>query len=543
MLSRWPIRYKLWFGFATLFLSVAILSFSGFRGVYAYRHVAKSISRRAAELPLAAELTRSVSDLQHTAARLHPKPNMSMESTDTPQSLRETFRAGFQRVTQALQRYRDELDNQGVSDTLIDDNRDELKTVREIEASLGRIAALDRDEDWVFAVIYTHDLDDELASLNHLTSSLPGFLHKRMQNFVVEVRGEYRTWIYLTWITTVISGVLLGWLTFLFYRWVFAPLRVLIDDSRRIAGGDFDHRIELNTHDEIAELGASMNAMTGRFREIRDNLDQLVQARTHELEERTQQLVRSEQLASVGFLAAGVSHEINNPLASIQWCAESLESRLYDILQLDETQSADERNPEIAVLRKYLKTIQDESFRCKGITEKLLDFSRAGHVERHATDLRELVQSVIDIVQTIARYKGKPIEFACREHVVAAVNAQELKQVTLNLITNALDSLDSSGKVTIELRRTATDAELTVTDTGCGMTSEVMQNLFQPFFTRRRDGQGTGLGLSISHRIVDEHHGTIQAFSAGPGQGSRMRMTVPLIQPEKHHEKRYAQVA
>ena len=115
MLSRWPIRYKLWFGLATLCLSVAILSFSGFRGVYAYRHVAKSISRRAVELPLAAELTHSVSELQHTAARLHVKPNMSMESTDTPQSLREKFREDFQRVTQALQRYRDELDNPKLS--------------------------------------------------------------------------------------------------------------------------------------------------------------------------------------------------------------------------------------------------------------------------------------------------------------------------------------------------------------------------------------------------------------------------------------------
>jgi signal transduction histidine kinase len=109
------------------------------------------------------------------------------------------------------------------------------------------------------------------------------------------------------------------------------------------------------------------------------------------------------------------------------------------------------------------------------------------------------------------------------------VNSQEIKQVVLNLITNGLDSLDAGGTVVLDLRKTSDSAELLVTDNGCGMSEEVLKHLFEPFFTRRRDGSGTGLGLSITHRIVvDDHGGRIEVTSPGPGKGSRFRVTLPL---------------
>ena len=186
----------------------------------------------------------------------------------------------------------------------------------------------------------------------------------------------------------------------------------------------------------MAELGEAMNDMTRRFQDIRDGLDRQVQ-------ERTKQVVRNEQLASVGFLAAGVAHEINNPLASIAMCAESFEGRIREALE--GAAGTPSSGDQLAVIANYLRMIQSEAFRCKEITEKLLDFSRLGQAKRQDTELGELIQGVIDVIGHVGKYQRKRIEFLRGQAVVAAVNAQEIKQVALNLLTNALDSVDDEG--------------------------------------------------------------------------------------------------
>jgi len=114
--------------------------------------------------------------------------------------------------------------------------------------------------------------------------------------------------------------------------------------------------------------------------------------------------------------------------------------------------------------------------------------------------------------------------------VIVAVNPQEIKQVMLNLLTNALDSVEDGGWVRVVIARGDEGAEVEVIDNGCGMTPEVLEHVFEPFFTRRRQGQGTGLGLSISYRIVSDHGGTITAESAGPGRGATFRVRLPLAE-------------
>ena len=518
MLSRCPVRYKLLLGTSMLLLIVAALAFSSFRGVYAYRELARSISLRATELPLAEELTRSVNDLRFT---------FLTGGTYDPLSRRQDFRTDLNAVRESLDRYRQQLRQGLPSDTRISDTRNEWATVRRIEQSLDRIKALDSDDVWMLQGHMT-GLQSELDELHGLTSELPGYMYQRMHDFRGEVRSQYRVWIILSWVTSLMAVGVLGLLLFYFNTWIFRPLNTLILGSRRVATGDFGHRIRLTSCDEMAELAAAMNAMTQRFQEIRDDLDRQVKSRTKEV-------VRSEQLASVGFLAAGVAHEINNPLASIAWCAESLESRLHDLLHSEESDAAP--SEELVVLKKYLRTIQDEAFRCKGITERLLDFSRMGDVTKQDTDLRDLIEGVIEMVRHLGKYRQKQIEFVCDELVVVQANGQEIKQVVLNLITNALDSLDPGGLVTIQLARRGAWAEILFTDSGCGMTDEVLEHLFEPFFTRRRDGQGTGLGLSISYRIISDHGGQIEASSGGPGHGSQFRVTLPLLHHEEKREK------
>jgi signal transduction histidine kinase len=530
---RWLIRHKLLLGVAMLLLIVAILAFSSFRGVYAYRSLARSISHhRAAELRLVSELSYQIGGLRAILSQVRRQEELQ-QLTYCNQDLREQFRVIFLDASDKLLKYEQRLDTfeqstwYGSEPAL---QRAERQAIAEIETALQRVAQLNTDDAWVLNRVYVEALDEALSDAHGSALKLPFFLQQRMHEIVNEVKVQYRTWIVLTWISSTLSLVIVGVLLGFVYRGIFKPLRSLIHGSRRVAvERDFDHRIRLDTQDEVAELADAMNAMTDQFQQVRDGLARQIRERDEQVRQRTKAVVLSEKMASLGLLAAGVAHEINNPLTSIAGCAEALELRLHDIMQQDDTLPDDQHNPEISVLRKYLRRIQDEAFRCKDITGRLLDFSRLGDCQRQETDLCELVEGVIAMVGHLGRYRQKPIQFHCSQAVMAKVNPQEIKQVVLNLITNALDGLDAGGTVQVVLRRSAGMAELEVTDNGCGMTDEVMQHLFEPFFTRRRDGQGTGLGLSITYGIVQDHGGEIVPFSEGPGRGSRFLVTLPLV--------------
>jgi len=531
LLAKWPIRNKLLTGSGLLLVMVATLSWSGFHGVYAYRALVRGLSDRADEFPVAAVLSGNVVQMRLTAAEvrgaLSVDPDASDRSAVDVDALGARFAADLRQTMTTLKDYRTYLHNNKLKDSVINDSRDEWAMVGRIEAALLEVQQATSSTDWIGDSAHLAELESTLARLQDLARELPEFLHKRIHDFKGEVRHQYRALIILTWITTVAALLMLGVFVRLFYAWVFRPLRVLVQGSRRVAGGEFGYRIVLDTSDEMAELAEAMNDMTARFEAIRDDLDRQVR-------ERTKQVVRNEQLASVGFLAAGVAHEINNPLASIALCAESLEGRIQEMLD-----SSSHSTAETGVIGNYLRMIQQEAFRCKGITERLLDFSRIGDVSHHNTDLRELAQGVIDMVGHLGRYHDKRVLLAPGDSPIALVNAQEMKQVLLNLITNALDSLSPGGTVNVQLQQRGQKVEIIVADDGCGMTEEVLKHLFEPFFTRRRDGQGTGLGLSITYRIVADHGGHIDVHSDGPGKGSTFHVWLPLGQQLKERDHRY----
>ena len=529
MLSKWPIRNKLLIGIGLLLVIVATLSWSGFRGVYAYRGLVRDLRGRADELPLAQDISKHTSDLrvivgEVRGARAAAAGDDLTVGIDQKRAA-ERFADLLVEVMSTVDEYREKLAGDNPEDSRINENQEEQETIRKIDDSLARIVDATSGATWIGRPTVLETVHAELEQMQSLSWELPSFLHKRIHDFHGEVRTQYHALIILSWITTISAALLLGIFIRLFYRWVFRPLRVLVEGSRRVASGEFGFRISLDTHDEMSELAASMNDMTARFEAIRDGLDRQVQ-------ERTREVVRSEQLASVGFLAAGVAHEINNPLASIALCAESLESRIDEALGAATAADQD-------VIRNYLRMIQNEAFRCKGITERLLDFSRMGDVTRQSTDMRELVQGVIDMVSHLGRYHDKRLVFSPGPAICAAVNQQELKQVVLNLVTNGLDSLSPGGLLRIELLQKRGQVEMVFSDDGCGMTDEVLKHLFEPFFTRRRNGQGTGLGLSITYRIVADHGGHIDVHSDGPGKGSQFRVRLPLGDQEKEQEHRY----
>ena len=539
------IHTQMLFGLTMLFIVVTILAIGSFQGVAKFRKLTKNIRARATELPLSAELNEKVSDLRVTLYRYRFRKS-ELGGFVTPAQRNDELWLGQQFTTElaavenALARYGKQLKAGQASDPMIGDIHQEMETVTKIQEALARIKTLWEIEDCVLGDPAGTGIGEELADLQVYTSQLPGFMSDRMDAFHDHARTEYRTWMFISGITTVLAVSLILFLVQRFHIWIFKPLQILLTGSRIVAAGNFTHRIELPRNDEVAELAAAMNEMTNNFRLIRDDLDRQVQLRTKEV-------VRSEQLASVGFLAAGVAHEINNPLASIAWSAEALESRLREILPAIQESALHENKTELAeravdeddlrILERYLSRIQEEAFRCKGITDSLLDFSRLGEMEKQPTDLGELIHGVIEMVQHLGKYRRKTITFSGNQRVEAAVNPQEIKQVVLNLITNALDSLEEDGAVSVELRTRGSQAEIRVTDNGCGMTAEVLKHLFEPFFTRRRDGQGTGLGLSITYQIIADHGGTIEPASAGPGHGSTFTITLPLVYHEKETER------
>lgn len=536
MLSHWPIKNKLQLGLGLLAISVLTLFGSAYFGLYAYRGLVKSLSARSTELPLANELRDHVADLQSTLNQVNERQRLDemfdeispLTADDAPWHsnalLQQRYENQFSLFEQTLEQYRQQLGtNSSADDQGLNDDRRERETLAKIDEVRARIHEEVRANGltWVLEdVSKVGILSDEIELLRGLAAELPSHLHDRLHALANDVRLQYRWAISLAWGTFALVTILLVATVQMFRKWIARPLALLVKGSREVAAGKFDYRIHLDSDDEMRELAESMNAMTARFQEVRDDLDRQVR-------ERTKQVVRSEQMASVGFLAAGVAHEINNPLASIALCSESLEGRLADLLHdVHESRAADRD-----VVHSYLEMIQKEAFRCKQITEKLLDFSRSGDPERHLTDLRELVTGVIEMVQHLGRYDGKHLLLEPGEPVIAEVCPQEIKQVVLNLITNALDSLDEGGTVTLKISTDASRAAILVSDDGCGMTDEVIRHLFEPFFTRRRNGQGTGLGLSITYRIVEEHNGEIVATSGGAGQGSQFTVTLPLRQP------------
>ncbi len=350
--------------------------------------------------------------------------------------------------------------------------------------------------------------------LLHLVLQLPDKLHRDVHAITQNSRRQYEAGRIIVWLSALTVLAMLIGLAVLFNRWVLYPIRLLQRGVRRVARGSFDYSIELNTGDEMQALAEAFNDMTARLRVTYADLERQVR-------ERSRQLVRSERLAGVGFLAAGVAHEINNPLASIAFCSEALENRLAPLLRGGEM--ADSK-----VVQSYLRMIQEEAFRCKSITEKLLDFSRCGEIQRERTDLAGLIQGVVEMVRHMGKYRHKRIVFQPREAVLAHVDGQEVKQVVLNLVVNALDSMGENGTLRIDLRHAEGMAEMVFADDGCGMSAEVLENIFEPFFTRRRVGKGTGLGLSITHRIISQHHGEIQAASPGEGQGATFSVRLPV---------------
>jgi signal transduction histidine kinase len=498
---------------------LGVLSISGLWGLFSYRDLVNDPAIDDRYSPSAADVIAAVAELKQALPSFNDKVARTIdlrllaEKVDAAKSRCREFQQRLEDIPIALRRvHQTAWQLIGQLDQGLEQLRHTIRQPRD-PAQWNRIPL--QVEHLVVAAVDLPDLPDRLRA--------------RLR----EARRDYRSGLVLV---SVCSGVvlllLLGLVRFA-CRHLLTPISTLHQGARRVAQGDFDYRVPSESNDEMGELAESFNLMTERFQEIASNLDRQVQ-------ERSQQLVRSERLASVGFLAAGVAHEINNPLTAISWTAESLESRLTELLK-DRAIDADD----VAVVEQYIKMIQTESERCQEITKKLLDFSRNHDSAKAQQDVARIIREVLTLITHMRKYRECRLQFEFEDACMVEINGHEIKQVILNLVANALDATAGDGTVNVSIVEHVDEIEVRISDDGCGMSADDIESLFEPFYTTKPTGQGTGLGLSISHRIVTDHGGRIEASSSGVGAGSTFVVRLPRQQVEQPSaaENRFACLA
>jgi len=338
-----------------------------------------------------------------------------------------------------------------------------------------------------------------------------------LEDFEREKRQIYNRMILSGVISVIIMSFLLS---LLLTRFVNRPIEKLLTATKRAALGDLNQKVGVESNDELGELANSFNHMISELKRSRDaieewtqTLEQKVQERTKELQQVQDQLIRAGKMAALGELAAGVAHEINNPLTGVL---------TFSSLML---KKVDESHP----WKKDLENIVQQTTRCRNIVRGLLDFARQRKPDKKQWDINSLIERTLTLVENQAPFQNiKIVKEFKKDMPMLMVDPDQIQQVFMNIIINAADAMSKSGG-TLTIKTDVKDevAEISFTDTGCGMSKEQLSKLFTPFFTTKETGKGTGLGLAISYGIIQSHNGDIEVESE-LGKGSTFRIKLPI---------------
>jgi|GEM_PF-900079 len=319
-------------------------------------------------------------------------------------------------------------------------------------------------------------------------------------------------------LAVIAIGILL---TVLLVRIIADPVNQLVEATRRIARGDLDVLLRVDSQDEIGELAKSFNQMTLKLQKSRQELEQtnlqleqMVQERTRELEEAQNQLVQAEKMSVVGQLVSGVAHELNNPLAGVLGYSQLL-------LRMDLSEE----------VRRGLDKIESEAERCRRIVQNLLIFARKNKPQKRPVDLNSMLESVLELKAYQFKVDGVRVVRDLQKNLPRTMaDASQLQQVLMNIVHNAQQAMGEqkgSAVLTVKTRYQEGRIRLEISDTGPGIAPENLTRIFDPFFTTKEVGQGTGLGLSICYGIIQEHRGRIWAESR-LGAGSTFNLEIPV---------------
>ncbi len=304
------------------------------------------------------------------------------------------------------------------------------------------------------------------------------------------------------------------------------PLQLMVEAAGTIAQGNLDHQVEVAYQDEVGQLAKAFNQMTTELNRANTKLvqwgktlEQRVDERTRELMTMQNSLIQSEKLASLGKMAAGVAHEINNPLTSILINAHLL------------MEKADKDSPAY----ENMLMIAEETTRCSQIVKGLLEFSRQHPPQKNLVSINDILIHIVNILKNQAVFQNITIKKDLADELPdVEVDPDKMKQVFWNLMINAAEAMPEGGILTVTSRLSESQRrlEISFTDSGTGIREEHLPKLFDPFFTTKK--RGTGLGLAVIYGIAYQHGGTIEVKSQW-GRGSVFTVNLPL--PQSHESQ------
>jgi two-component system NtrC family sensor kinase len=291
-------------------------------------------------------------------------------------------------------------------------------------------------------------------------------------------------------------------------RSIVAPIQDLERITKKIARGDFSESIQVKGHDEIASLAQSFNQMEDKLDQAMTALDAIIK----KLREKQSQLVEAEKLAGIGKLAAGIAHEINNPLTSVL---------TFSNLMLEQCPPSDPRHDK-------LKLMVRETDRARTIVRQLLNFGRESVIKPEKININQPVTEITESLVAQEAFKGIDLSMRLAENLPQVyADPAQFGQVVLNILLNAIHAITPPGVIEVSTRLADKNVEVVFTDSGKGIPEEHLHKIFDPFFSTKAATKGTGLGLAVSYGIIKKHGGEI-AVNSTVGKGTTFTVRLPI---------------
>lgn len=357
------------------------------------------------------------------------------------------------------------------------------------------------------AFVVNHWYISAYGPIHDLTGQIIGILYVGL---LEQKYADLRLRAVMVFLTITLCGALVALaLGYFISRKISVSIKKLASASEQLAHGNLDAQVEIHSHDELQELAETFNFMAAALRKRDEKVREFT----------TRRIMESERLAHIGQLAAGVAHEINNPLQGIV---------TYSHLLL-------ERGATGNGTRESLEKIVKQANRCRDIIRGLLDFARQRKPEKRSSNVNRILGECVALVDNQARFHNiRIVQHLADGLPKVFMDPSQIQQVFMNMIINAAEAMDGAGQLTITTRHVPDESavEVQFTDSGHGIKEEDLDRIFSPFFTTKEVGHGTGLGLAISYGIVREHKGSITVESQ-EGQGATFTIRLPVTSSEQ----------